>query len=66
MERRTFTEVALGLLLMPAAAPCGCDDGLVCENHPHLPMNHDEDCGAGAPCLNPRCPHGRRWLRWLH
>lgn len=66
MQRRTFAQLVLSLLVMPTAAPCRCDDGLVCENHPDLPMNHDEDCGAGEPCLNPRCPHGRRWLRWLH
>lgn len=24
--------------------------GWVCEDHPDLPWNHNENCGAGMPC----------------
>jgi hypothetical protein len=36
-------------------APCSCDRGFVCENHPDRPDGHDACRAAGMHCPNPDC-----------
>jgi hypothetical protein len=32
---------------------------MVCEYHPHKPVDHDGCTGAAMPCMNPETAHGR-------
>ena len=36
-------------------AECPCDHGVVCEQHPDKPFEHDDCPSEGTLCTNPNC-----------